>query len=213
MNCNTTHYRANSSSVPGDPTFSSAFYSRKRRGLPRIEVPWVPSEEAAFSRFSTPNELALALSSTDPERRAAGVDAMKSILHIRSPHWTWFKDESSFLARQSDILFIGFQETLNEDFSLLKRILNLPEEVTLPDDDVVAHRNPTSVDKRLDDQASRNLKAWYRRDYQFLELCQKIAVQIRGDLNGRLPQTIRSEVADTAAMVGRSQSPQAHSTD
>ena len=91
------------------------------------------------------------------------------------------------MARKSDILFIGFQETLNEDFLLLKRILNLPDEVTLPDDDVVAHRNPAGVDKRLDDQATRNLKAWYRRDYQFLGLCQKIAAQIRGDFEEACP--------------------------
>ena len=193
--------------------FISAFYSRKRRGLPRIEVPWIPSEEVAFSRFSTPNELALALSSTNPERRAASVDAMKSILHIQSPHWTWFKDESSFLARQSDILFIGFQETLNEDFSLLKRILNLPDGVTLPDDEVAAHRNPTGVDKRLDDQAIRNLKAWYRRDYQFLELCQKIAAQIRSDLEGGRPRPSCPRWLRHAVMAGRSRSPQAHSTD
>ena len=117
------------------------------------------------------------------------------------------------MARQSDILFIGFQETLNEDFLLLKRILNFPDEVTLPDDEVVAHRNPTGVDKRLDDQAIRNLKAWYRRDYQFLELCQKVAAQIRSDFEGRSPRTIPSEGAETAGMAGRSQSPQAHSAD
>ena len=34
MNCNTTHYRANSSSVPGDPTFSLSFLKpRYRLGL------------------------------------------------------------------------------------------------------------------------------------------------------------------------------------
>jgi hypothetical protein len=193
--------------------FVSGFYGRWRKDQPRHNIPWSPSEEVAFSQFGTPNELALALSSDDEKLQKAAANAIQGIQHINRPQWRWFKNENYFLSRQSDILFIGFQETLNEDFALLKRILNLPDDITLPDDEVVAHRNPASVDKRLDDQATRNLKAWYRRDYQFLEHCQKIAAQIRSDLEGRSRQTILSEVADTAAMVRRSQSPQAHSAD
>ena len=36
MNCNTTHYRANSSSVPGDPTFQEeALHAISRRAIQR----------------------------------------------------------------------------------------------------------------------------------------------------------------------------------
>src|SRR5262245_6976386 len=46
----------------------SGFYGRLRQDLPRYDnAPWHPDEEAAFRRFRTPNELALALSSSDPE--------------------------------------------------------------------------------------------------------------------------------------------------
>ena len=42
MNCNTTHYRANSSSVPGDPTSeietAEAVAARIRRALPHISA-------------------------------------------------------------------------------------------------------------------------------------------------------------------------------
>jgi hypothetical protein len=165
--------------------FVSAFNYRKRRGLPLIPIPWSRGEEAAFARFGTANELALALSSGDEERRAAARDAMASIEHVRTPQWTWFKDESYFLSRKSDILFIGFQETFAADFEILKRLLNLPEEVSLPDDEVAANRSPAGADKRLDDEAVRNLESWYQRDYRLLELCRGIRAEIQSDLERR----------------------------
>jgi hypothetical protein len=161
--------------------FVSGFYGRQRQDLPRHNAPWTPDEEIAFRRFTTPNELALALSSDDQERREAAVHAIQSIDHLKAPHWTWFTDERYFAFRRSDILLIGFQQTLTEDFALLKNILNLPEDVSLPEDDVAAHRNPGHVDKSLDAQAIRNLKIWYARDYQFLGICRDVASQIQSN--------------------------------
>jgi hypothetical protein len=161
--------------------FISGFYGRQRQDLPRHDVPWSPGEAVAFGRFKTPNELALALSSDDSERRVAAADAIKSILHLMSPQWIWFRDEAYFLSRRPDILFIGFQETLDEGFELLKRILNLPAEVSLPRDEITAHKNPAHVDRSLDPEAIRNLEVWYERDYRFLELCREIASRIRSD--------------------------------
>jgi hypothetical protein len=186
--------------------FVSGFYGRWRKDQPRHYVEWTAGEEAAFRRFRTPNELALALSADDPELQAAAADAIQAIEHIQSPHWTWFKNESYFLSRKSDLLFIGFQETLNEDFALLKKILNLPDEVRLPDDEVIAHRNPTSVNKQLDEQAIRNIEAWYRRDYQFLERCREVAAQIRSDLQKRWSEPARPEPAESVALAGESRS-------
>ena len=163
--------------------FVSGFYGRQRQDRPRHNAPWSPGEEIAFRRFNTPNELALALSSDDQELREAAVHAIQNIDHLKRPHWTWFKDERYFASRRSDILLIGFQQTLNEDFALLKKVLNLPEDVSLPRDDVAAHKNPMHVDKGLDDQAIRNLKVWYARDYRFLELCQDFASQIRSKVD------------------------------
>jgi hypothetical protein len=175
--------------------FISGFYGRQRQDRPRHNAPWSPEEEIAFRRFNTPNELALALSSDDQERREAAVHAIKSIDHLKCPHWTWFKNERYFASRRSDILLIGFQQTLAEDFALLKRILNLPEDVNLPEDDVAAHRNPKQLDKCLDQQATRNLKIWYARDYQFIGLCEDIASQIRSNFeplttDHRVPQPL-----------------------
>jgi hypothetical protein len=179
--------------------FVSAFYYRQSKGKPPSNDPWKPREELAYARFSTPNELALALSSDDLERRAAAVDAMKSLAYINEPHWAMFKSEFYFLSRKSDILFIGFQDTLNDDFALLKRILNLPEEVRLPEDEAASNRNTAQVDRRLDEQAFRNLRTWYARDYRFLDLCREMAARIRSDweqssLSGTVSQPLKTAV-------------------
>lgn len=189
--------------------FVSGFYSRKRQGRPRHEVPWSPGEEAAFARFATPNELALALSSDDNVLKAAAVDAIRSIGHLNVPHWTWFKNEQYFLSRGADILFIGFQESLSQDFATLTRILNLREDARLPEDEFASHKNPVRLDKRLDEEAIGNLKIWYARDYQFLELCREISTKIRCDWKRRLSETERSDPAEARETTDKSQSSQA----
>jgi len=181
--------------------FTSGFYGRQRQDQPRHYAPWSPGEAAAFRRFHTPNELALALSSPDGERRAAAAEAIRSIAHLQAPHWYWFKDESYFLARRRDILFIGFQETLHEDFELLRRILNLPGDVRLPEDEVASHKNPAHVDRRLDAEAIRNLKIWYERDYRFLSLCREIAAEIRSEFAELSPDPAAAQPAKTPAAI------------
>ncbi|MBD3328478.1 hypothetical protein GF340_04200 [Candidatus Peregrinibacteria bacterium] len=161
--------------VVRDPVdrFISGFYSRKRQGLPRICVEWSDSEKEAFEAFATPNELALALSSKDPTTKEKAEKAMRSIGHVRSSYWDWFKSEELLLSRKSDILFIGNQVKLDEDFARLKKILNLPTDLDLPKDPVKAHKNPYHYDKHLDNQARDILKDWYYKDYAFLQLLEK----------------------------------------
>ncbi len=69
--------------------FISGFHSRKRQGAPRYHFPWSPEEAMAFGRFDTPNDLALSLSSPDPDVRLAAMDGMRSIKHVRDgfAHW------------------------------------------------------------------------------------------------------------------------------
>ena len=181
--------------------FVSGFYGRQRQDLPRHDAPWTPGEEVAFRRFKTPNELALALSADDEELRTAAVDAIRVISHLNSPHWRWFKNERYFLFRRSAVLFIGFQETLKEDFAMLKEILNLPRGLSLPEDEFGSHSNPKSVDRRLDDQAIRNLKIWYARDYQFLELCKDLASRIRNNFQSSAEGPRLGQAADPRGVV------------
>ena len=99
---------------------------------------------------------------------------MKSIAHVKSSYWDWFDSESYFRSRRSDIILIGFQETLSVDFERLKMKLELPQSVKLPTDEIKAHRNPPDLDTDLDEQAIKNLTSWYARDYAFIRLCQEL---------------------------------------
>ena len=158
--------------------FMSGFYSRKRKGQPRYNFPWSPCEEEAFGHFKTPNALALALSSENKRLKEVAVMAMKNITHVNTSYWYWFDSETYFFSRFSDILFIGFQESLRDDFNMLKKILDLPENLKLSNDDVVAHRNPGHLDTHLDAEAMKNLTNWYQNDYKFFEFCQEKAKQV-----------------------------------
>ncbi len=155
--------------------FASGFNSRLRRGEPRHHNPWTAAEQEAFSRFDTPNRLATALSSDDEDTRYRARRAMKDISHVNAPYWRWFESEEYFLSRLDDIFFIGFQETLSADFQSLKLKLGLPQSVSLPTDDKLAHRNPLFLDRTLDAEAVANLKAWYAEDIQFYMQCKNYA--------------------------------------
>ena len=164
--------------------FVSGFHSRQRQGLPRAHFPWKRAERLAFSRFSTPNGLAIALSSEDAEERAAAVSAMNSIGHVKFHYWNWFGDESYFVSRSRDVLFVGRQEILDEDFERLKTVLGLPAGISLPEDDVESHRNPPDLDPSLEAGAVENLRGWYREDYRFVALCEELFIPARGPAPG-----------------------------
>jgi len=155
--------------------FASAFRSRQRKGRPRYYTPWSEEESGAFARFQSPNELALALAAGDAKRRAGAEAAMRAIRHVRASYWDWFESEAALRARLPDLFFIGFQETLTDDFAAIRAKLGLPATVILPADDLTAHRTPPDVDVHLYEKAQRILRRWYERDYEFLRLCREIA--------------------------------------
>lgn len=158
--------------------FVSGFYSRQRQGAPRYQSPWSDQERTAFERFRTPNECAAALSAADEEQRRFASAAMHSIAHVRSSYWDWFQDEEYFLSRVADVFFIGFQEQLPMDFERLRHKLGLPQPLSLPEDDVHAHRNPAELDRNLTDVAVANLTRWYARDFAFVEMCRTVAREL-----------------------------------
>lgn len=150
--------------------FVSSFYSRKRKGMPRFFDDWTVEESKAFELFSTPNELALGLTSDDESVRTAARAAMKNIGHVRTSYWDWFVDEETLQTRLSDIVLVGQQETLSEDFKRLKGILDLPSSMQLPNDSVSTHSTPEKFDKRLEPEAVKNLTEWYEREYHLLQI-------------------------------------------
>jgi len=155
--------------------FVSGFYSRQRQGRPRYNSPWRKEEKAAFSKFKTSNELALALSSTDETYKAEAEYAMNTIAHVKSSYWDWFIEESYLKKRVPDILYICNQHKLKEDFNELKVLLGLPDHLELPEkDSTAAHRNPGGLDRALAAQARLNLESWYDAEYYFLNLIKEI---------------------------------------
>lgn len=158
--------------------FISGFFSRQRQGLPRHHMPWTPAEERAFAEFTTPNELGLALSSTNGAKRERAETAMRGIKHVGSSYWDWFVDETYFRSRFPDILYIGRQENLSADFQVMKNLLGLPAAADLPNDDVQAHRNPVTANKKLEEAALANLKRWYVREFEFLDVCRELAPKL-----------------------------------
>ena len=154
--------------------FVSGFYSRQRKGRPRHNIEWTALEKEVFENFPTPNALALAFSNTmGIEKYLFAKQAMNSIGHLSHYNY-WYIDFPYFKSRQNDILFIGFQESLESDFLDLKKILKIPLEEKLPIDDIGAHRNIKGLDKDIDKNAMLTLIDWYKEDIAFVKLCQKI---------------------------------------
>ena len=150
------------------PRFVSAFYSRRRCGRPRYDVPWNQAEAAAFAQFASPNQLACALSSAESAQCAAAHTAMNGIRLLNDSFFNWIESDEYFALRAPDVLFVGFQETLAADFDALKCLLQLPSRLELPADSWSSHRSPP-VDVRLDEIATANLAVWYARDIAFFE--------------------------------------------
>ncbi|HEX3943785.1 MAG TPA: sulfotransferase family 2 domain-containing protein [Rhizomicrobium sp.] len=155
--------------------FVSGFNSRLRRGMPHHEGQHTPKEEIAFARFQTPNMLAEALASADTEARESAEFAMDAISHTRRRITDTVGDSDYIVRRRTDILFFGFQETLAEDFERLKEVLGLSQSITLPDDDVVAHRTPYGFETRLSREGRRAIKGWYRDDLTLYRHLQSLA--------------------------------------
>jgi hypothetical protein len=153
--------------------FVSGFYSRKRKGMPRMYNEWTAGEREAFSLFDTPNQLAEALSSAEIEQKNAAEAAMRSIMHVNMHYMHWFGSIDAFAARIDDVLLVGWQSALSKHFETLKELLQLPPSLSLPTDPVGMHKNPDTLDKTLSPIAEQNLEAWYATDYEFIALLQE----------------------------------------
>jgi len=154
--------------------FISAFYSRKSGGKPRYDVPWSIKESEAFNIFFTPNDLAKNIFSNDLIKRKFAQNAMKNIGHLKASFFYWFNNKKYFKSRINDILFIGFQESLNEDFEVFKNVLKISENVKLPTDKILAHKNLDGLDIHLDKIAKINLLKWYSEDIDFFNYCLRL---------------------------------------
>jgi len=152
--------------------FVSGFLSRQRQGMPRYNVPWDAAERAAFDRFTSPEALALALSSDNPDARAAAIAAMRDMRLVRDPYSYWLIDADYLSSRLEDLFHVGMQETLQSDFECLRTRMGFAPGLALPADPVAAHRG-TGDSERLEGEARRNIEDWYRADACLLEWCER----------------------------------------
>lgn len=156
--------------------FVSGFFERRRKGLPQSYYSWGKVEHMAFQRYQTPNQLALALSAESENEREFAAHAMHNIGHVKDFYSRWYESKEYFLSRISDALMVGRVEKIDSHFSKLKSNLNLSPKSDLPTSEEGANKNPYPSSKtNLDEEARRNLRKWYRKDYGFLELCEKYA--------------------------------------
>lgn len=149
--------------------YTSGFLARQRQDQPRYYVPWTEEEERAFSHFESPEDLAVSLSAGGDIQRHAE-HAMRSIQHVQSSYWDFFHDPEYFKSRRDDLLWIGRQESL--DMASLAVALGV-DQLTMPEDAVAAHR-ATGSKPELSDLARENLRQWYAKDYEFLDLCAEL---------------------------------------
>jgi hypothetical protein len=157
--------------------FVSGFMSRQRQGLPRHDVPWNEDEAIAFSRFGSPDQLAVALSAGG-ERQREAEEAMSTIRHVNSSYWDWFGDADALRRRVDQLLWIGRVSTDEPlHVSALATQLGLTE-LNMPTDPVVAHKR-TKPTPPLSEVGEHNARHWYAREYDFLRLCDELAPLIR----------------------------------
>ena len=148
----------------------SGFYSRKRKGLPRIYSEWSRHEKRAFSYFEHANDLAEALFD-DGVRGYNAICAIKSIFHCSMDQVGWFDCSGYFLDINPPVAIIRLEKFENDVRLFLTRI-GVDSGVWFSTDPVARHSNDYSLVPELSEKAQNNLYNWYRQDYEFYRMCE-----------------------------------------
>ncbi|MBN9670562.1 hypothetical protein [Roseibium aggregatum] len=152
--------------------FRSGFYSRKRKGQPRLYNEWKKEEEQAFANFEHANDLAEALFRNDGIGENA-FWAMNSIGHVRTRQTDWFQLSGNFLKERPPVWIVR-QEAFENDFDVLLQRLNSNlsvADLAIAQDEKSAHKYAYTQDPSLSDLAKQNLEQWYRADLEFYTIC------------------------------------------
>jgi len=161
--------------------FVSGFYSRRRRGRPRHDLPWSPEERTAFTRFATPNQLAEGLSAADDEVRRAATAAMAAITHVARGLHGYLGPVPTLRAEAAHVAFVFRQSDLDADLSqFLSR--SFGQDVGPPSASArERHSNPPGLDVHLSPLATENLARWYAPDDEIYAECLRLAATRRGE--------------------------------
>ena len=154
-----------------DDRFKSGFYSRKRKGQPRIYTEWSPYEAQACAAFDHANDLAEALFE-EGDTGFKALCAIKSISHCSMEQINWFDRRGYFLKIREPVGIIR-QEHFTQDMGALARKLGFDIAAGEDPADKAAHRNDYSGAPPLSDKARRNLRDWYRQDFEFYARCEE----------------------------------------
>jgi hypothetical protein len=158
--------------------YFSAFYSRKRKGQPRIFNEWTAEEELAFRKFPDATDLAESLDSSDDKTRNAAFMAMNAIGHVRDPLVNWFASIDEIVARPP--LAIIRVEFLQDDFNRMLGSMGLHFRVMAPSDSVSAHKNDYTATPPLSPRALSNLREHYAQDLTLFEELKRYTSVLSG---------------------------------
>ena len=185
--------------------FVSAFYSRHGQGGPgyshRFE--WSPDERRIFERFSTAQQLAMALVSGRDDEREFAQWAMRHIRHTGLQR-RFTGTDAHLRLHLGQIAYVARQETLAADWEQMKSLFGLPPDLELPSDPARAHRRDTSQDAPLDKPAIRALREWYARDYRLLDFVDELRAERGWGPDARraaLSRKLRRRVVRVRALV------------
>ena len=153
--------------------YLSGFYSRLHKGQPHYSQEWSAAEARVFEAFRTPQRLASALHSPDAEERKLAQWSMEHIGHLR-PMERQLGPPKNVKSHLDQIVYIGRQETLDDDWAKIKALLGLDEGVKMPIGRKRAHRQDDSLDRRLDDAQLAALREHYAPDFKIVEYCEKL---------------------------------------
>jgi len=120
---------------------------------------------------------------------------MAEIRQVNVYYIFWLESIEYVKIRLDDILFVGFQESLDEDFGELKRILQLPNNVSLAHDDIKAHRTPEGYNTNLSEKAVANRKKWYAQDFEFVDFCKATMMQKKYTEIGNMYKNLEQDSA------------------
>jgi hypothetical protein len=149
----------------------SGLQSRLRKGKWGTNE-WNAAEEEMFARFRTPNEIAEALSSTDAELRRQALLGLNGSVHSRFGLAHCLTSVPFLETVVHRIAFIGHLPTLCADFSSLRRMLGLSDDIDLPGEDhVMFHKTPDTQDCTLSPLGERNIRLAFRHEFPIYEWC------------------------------------------
>lgn len=158
--------------------FKSGFYSRKRKGPPRLNVEWNIDDTFAFETFEHANDLAESLFEKT-ERGHKAWAAMKSIRHTAQNQSDWFYCRGSFLYTRPPIWILR-QEHFDADLATFFTRENLDlgsRKVKITSDPRAAHANDYTDIPALSEKASEKLALWYAQDIAFYDMCEDWMMQ------------------------------------